>query len=75
MDSAVNAELGSIEKLAAALLASSGVSCIWHAYTAAATADQMGEPDLAASLLKVAEAAERQFCSSIAPPKALEVLP
>jgi hypothetical protein len=51
----------SLEKAATKLLATYGVKAIWDVYLAAAAAHGMGEPELAGSLIKLAEAAERQL--------------
>jgi hypothetical protein len=48
-----------LEKAATKLLATYGVKAIWDIHLAAAAADGIGEPDLASSLVKLAEAAER----------------
>jgi hypothetical protein len=47
-----------IEDAARKLLATYGIKAIWDMHLAAAAAEEMGEPDLAASLIKLAEAAE-----------------
>lgn len=57
----VASEQTPIEKLASRMLAYRGISAIWDAHLAAAAAYGMGEPDLAASLIKLAEAAEKEW--------------
>jgi len=47
------------EKLASRMLAQTGIAAIWDAHVAAAAAYGLGKPDIAAELLKIAEAAER----------------
>ena len=47
-----------LEKAARKLLATYGVKAIWDMHLAAAAAHGMGEPELAASLVHLAEAAE-----------------
>lgn len=49
----------SSEKLAARMLASSGVQAIWNTHLATAAAYGLGKRDLADALIDVAEAAER----------------
>jgi hypothetical protein len=48
-----------IEELASGLLAHSGVAVIWDLHLAAAQAKRNGKYEMAASLLEIAEAAER----------------
>ena len=47
------------EKLASRMLAQTGIAAIWDAHVAAAAAHGLGKPDMAASLIEIAEAAER----------------
>jgi hypothetical protein len=61
-----------VEKLASRMLAYRGISTIWDAHVAAAAAHGMGEPDLAASLIKLAEAAEKEWLHRQAEPSADE---
>jgi len=49
------------EKLAASLLAASGTRAISDLHTAAALARDLRRPDIAESLVEIAEAAERQW--------------
>jgi hypothetical protein len=56
-----------MEKAATQLLATYGVKAIWDIHLAAAAAAGMGEPDLASSLVKLAEAAERCLMRRSAP--------
>ena len=49
------------EKLAARMLARAGVRAIGDTYVAAAAAYGMGSHDLADGLIKIAEAAEREW--------------
>ena len=51
------------ERIASRMLALSGVAAIWDAYLAAAAAHGLGTPDLAESLIQIAEAAEREWMS------------
>jgi hypothetical protein len=51
------------ERIASRMLALSGVVAIWDAYLAAAAAHGLGTPDLAESLIQIAEAAEREWMS------------
>ena len=51
----------SLETAASKLLATYGVKAIWDMHLTAAAAHGMGEPELAESLIKLAEAAERQM--------------
>ena len=48
-----------VEDLASGLLAHSGIAVIWDLYLAAAQAKRNGKFEMAASLLEIAEAAER----------------
>ncbi len=57
----------SLETAASKLLATYGVKAIWDMHLAAAAAYDMGEPELAASLTKLAEAAERRLMSDLSP--------
>jgi hypothetical protein len=43
------------------------VKAIWDMHLAAAAAYKMGEPELAASLIKVAEAAELRLMRDVSP--------
>jgi hypothetical protein len=52
-----------LDSAASKLLATYGVKAIWDLHLAAAAAYGMGEPELAASLINIAEAAERQLMS------------
>jgi hypothetical protein len=61
-----------VEELASRMLAYRGISTIWDAHVAAAAAHGMGEPDLAASLIKLAEAAEKEWLHRQAEPSADE---
>ena len=56
-----------LEQAAAKLLAVYGVKAIWDMHLAAAAAHGMGEPELAASLINLAEAAEECVMRSSAP--------
>jgi len=47
------------EKLAGRMLARTGIAAIWDAHVAAAAAYGLGKLDRAASLMEIAEAAER----------------
>jgi hypothetical protein len=47
------------EKLAARMLSLTGIAAIWDAHVAAAAAHGLGEVEMAASLMEIAEAAER----------------
>ena len=51
------------EKIASQMLALSGMVAIWDAYLAASAAHGLGRPDLAESLIQIAEAAEREWMS------------
>lgn len=48
-------------KLAARMLASSGLPAIWDAYVAASAAHGLGRLDVAEALITIAEAAEREW--------------
>ena len=48
-----------VKELASGLLARSGVAVIWDLHLAAAHAKRNGKLEMAASLLEIAEAAER----------------
>jgi hypothetical protein len=60
----------SLEGAASKLLALYGVKAIWDIHLAAAAASGRGEPELAASLINVAEAAEGQINARHAAPLA-----
>ena len=47
------------EKLATRMLAHSGIAAIWDLHVAAAAAKGLGKHEMAASLVEIAEAAER----------------
>ena len=47
------------EKLAPRMLALTGIAAIWDAHVAAAAAYGLGKHEMAASLIEMAEAAER----------------
>lgn len=47
------------DKMAATMLAHSGIAVIWDLYLAAAAAKAKGKLQMAASLVEIAEAAER----------------
>ena len=49
----------SAEKAALKLLGTFGLKAIWDAHLAATAAYEMGKPELAGSLIELAEAAER----------------
>jgi len=55
------------EEAARKLLATYGARVIWDMHLAAAAAHGMGEPDLAASLINLAEAAEERLLHSSLP--------
>ena len=55
----------SAEKLAARMLTASGVRAIWDAYVAASAAHGLGRPDIAESLINIAEAAEREWMQRV----------
>jgi hypothetical protein len=57
----------SAERLASRMLAQSGVAAIWDAHVAAAAAYGLGNPDIAAELIVIAEAAERLWLSRTSP--------
>ena len=48
-----------IDKLASPMLAQNGIAAIWDAHVAAAAAYGLGKHEMAASLIEIAEAAER----------------
>ena len=52
-------QLESAERIAAGMLARTGIAVIWDALVAAAAAHGLGQPDIAADLTEIAEAAER----------------
>ena len=56
-----------LEEAARKLLATYGVRAIWDMHLAAAAAHGMGEPDLAASLINLVEAAEECLLHSSSP--------
>lgn len=47
------------EKLARLMLAQTGIAVIWNAHVAGAAAHGLGKLEVAASLIEIAEAAER----------------
>ena len=49
------------ERLALRMLAFSGTRAIWGIHMAASTAHRLGRPELAESLIGIAEAAEREM--------------
>ena len=49
------------EKIASRILARVGIAAIWDAHVAAAAAYGLGKMDAAASLLEIADAAEREW--------------
>jgi len=49
------------EGIALRLLARNGIAVIWHLQVAAAAAYRTGDPIAAASILEMAEAAEREW--------------
>ena len=51
------------EKLASRMLASNGVAAIWDLHLAAAAAKGAGKVEVAASLIEIAEAAERVWAT------------
>ncbi len=53
-----------LEKAASKLLAAYGVKAVWEMHLAATAASGRGKPELAASLVGVAEAAERLLMQS-----------
>ena len=53
-----------MEKIAQSVLAREGIAAIWTLYVAAAEADRTGHPEAAASILEIAEAAERASLSA-----------
>jgi len=50
-----------IEGISLRLLARNGIGVIWHLQVAAAAAYRTGDPIAAASILEIAEAAEREW--------------
>ena len=52
------------DKLASRMLAHNGIAAIWDAHVAAAAAHGLGKHDMAASLIEIAEAAERLYSAS-----------
>jgi hypothetical protein len=57
------------EKLAARMLASSGLRAIWDTYVAASAAHGLGKADVAEALIEIAEAAERKWMQRAAAEK------
>ena len=55
----MSSDQASLEKAASKLLRVFGVQAIWDTYLAATAAHDMGKSDLAATLIEIAEAAER----------------
>jgi hypothetical protein len=55
------------EKLAARMLASSGLRAIWDSYVAASAAHGLGRADVAEAIIAVAEAAEREWMQRAVP--------
>ena len=53
------------EKLACSMLAHNGLVAIWDAHVAAAAAYGLGKLDMAASLIEIAEAAERLWLAEV----------
>lgn len=51
----------SLDEAASKLLSTFGVQAIWDAHLAATAAYEMGKSDLAATLIELAEAAERHW--------------
>jgi hypothetical protein len=51
------------EKYAVRMLASNGIAAIWETHIAAAAAYGLGNMDVATTLIKIAEAAEREWLS------------
>ena len=51
------------EKLASRMLAQTGIAAIWDAHVAAAAVYGLGKHDIAASLIEIAEAAERLWAA------------
>jgi len=49
------------QRLAARLLAREGMTAIWQLHVAAADADRRGHPSVAAILIEIADAAEREW--------------
>jgi hypothetical protein len=52
-------QIESAERIAARMLARTGMAAIWDAHVAAAAAHGIGQLDIAAELIQIAEAAER----------------
>ena len=52
-------QVDSAERIASRMLARTGIAAIWDAHVAAAAAHGLGQPDIAAELTEIAEAAER----------------
>ena len=48
-----------VEAVASRMLAETGITVIWEAHVAAAAAHRLGRLEMAASLIEIAEAAER----------------
>jgi hypothetical protein len=53
----------SSERLASRMLAHTGVQAIWDMHVAASAAYGLGRADVVASLIEIAEAAEREWMS------------
>lgn len=53
-----------VEKIAQSMLAREGIAAIWTLHNAAAEAHLTGHPQAAASILEIAEAAERASLSA-----------
>ena len=51
------------DKLASRMLAHNGIAAIWDSHVAAAAAHGLGKHDMAASLIEIAEAAERLWAA------------
>jgi hypothetical protein len=65
----------SAERLASRLLAQSGVTAIWDTHIAAAAAYGLGNREIAASLVEIAEAAERLWLSRALTPNPHQLEP
>ena len=52
------------EGIALRLLASNGIAAIWHLQVAAAITYRTGNPEAAASIMEIADAAEREWSRS-----------
>jgi len=53
--------LHSARKIARRMLAQHGIAAIWDTHVGAAAAYGLGNPDIAASLIEIAEAAESEW--------------